>query len=71
MPTNVMMQDRSTYIKEDLDHLNDCETYLKLDGNPRKSIFIEINLILNNKYYKKGLLITQMVEACSATKMPD
>ena len=32
--TNVVIQDRSTYVKEGLDHLNDIETYLKLDGNP-------------------------------------
>jgi len=64
--TNVVIQDRSTYIKEGLDHLNDCGTYRKLEGNPTNSICIEINSILN-KYYNKGLLTKQMVEACSPT----
>jgi len=62
--TNVVIQDRSTYIQEGLDHLNDCETYLKLDGNPTNSICKGINSILND-YHKKGLLTKQMLEACS------
>ena len=64
--TNVVIQDKSTYIREGLDHLNDCNTYCKLDGNPTASICMEINSVLNN-YYKRGLLTKQMVEACSPT----
>ena len=64
--TNVVIQDKSTYIREGLDHLNDCNTYCKLDGNPTTSICMEINSVLNN-YYKRGLLTRQMVEACSPT----
>jgi len=51
-----MIQDRSTYIREDLEHLNDCETYLKLDGDPTKSITLEINSMLNS-YLKKDSLV--------------
>jgi len=59
-----MIQDRSTYIKEGLEHLNDCERYLKLDGDPTKSICLKIESLLND-YFKKGLLNKEMVKTCS------
>jgi len=68
--TNVVIQDRSTYIKEGLDHLNDSETYLKLDGNPTKSIRKGINSILID-YHKEDSLLSKWLRDVPQLKMLD
>ena len=54
--STIVVQDRSDYIRNALEHLNDPHTYRVLDGNPTSNICTGINHILLD-FLKKDYLI--------------
>ena len=65
--STIVVQDRSDYIHNALEHLNDPHTYRVLDGNPTSNICTGINHFLLD-FLKKGVLDEDMVAFCSPPK---
>ena len=53
--STIVVQNRTDYITDALEHLNDPNTYKELDSDPTNSICCGINLILH-KFHSEGLL---------------
>ena len=62
--STIVVQNRTDYINDALEHLNDPNTYRELDGDPTNSICRGINEILH-KLHSEGLLTKEMVDFCS------
>ena len=62
--STIVIQNRTDYINAALEHLNDPNTYMELDGDPTRIICSEIDLLLKD-FHKKGLLDKDMVDFCS------
>ena len=65
--STIVVQNRTDYINAALEHLNDPNTYMELDGDPTRIICSEIDLLLKD-FHKKGLLDKDMVDFCSPPK---
>ena len=62
--STIVVQNRTDYIKDAYEHLNDPNTYKKLDGDPTIRICHGIVQLLN-RFYSEGLLNKKMVDFCS------
>ena len=61
---DLVVQNRTDYVRNSLEHLQDPDTYKELEGDPTNSICCGINKILSD-FYKEGLLSKEMVDFCS------
>lgn len=65
--STIVVQNKTNYIADALEHLNDPNTYRGLDGDPTNNICCGIKQLINN-LYSKGLLSKKMVDFCSPPK---
>ena len=65
--STIVVQNRTDYISTALEHLNDPNTYVVLDGDPTRIICSDIDFLLRD-FHNKGLLNKNMVDFCSPPK---
>ena len=65
--STIVVQNKTDYIIDALEHLSDSATYKELNGDPTSSICHGIKQLLNN-FLSEGLLNKKMVDFCSPPK---